>query len=48
MCLEEMKHFLRVVERQELSELPVDQAIKVLEIAFAAKKASIERKMVPL
>jgi predicted dehydrogenase len=48
MYLEEMKHFLKVVERQELSELPVDQAIKVLEIAFAAKKASIERKMIHL
>jgi predicted dehydrogenase len=48
MYLEEMRHFLRVLKREELSELDVTEGARVLAIAVAAKQAAEDRKTIAL
>ncbi len=48
MYLEEMKHFLNILERKEESVLPLNEAIKVLELAIATKKSARDRKVIRL
>jgi predicted dehydrogenase len=48
MYLEEMKHFLNILERKEDSVLPLNEAIKVLELAIATKKSAKDRIVIKL
>lgn len=48
MYVDEMKHFLKVIDNQEESICPVLEGIKVLEIALAVKEAANSRKVMQL
>lgn len=48
MYVDEMKHFLKLIEKQEKSICPVREAIKVLEIALAVKEAAHQHKVIRL
>ena len=48
MYVDEMKHFLRVVDNQEKSIFPAWEATKVLKIALAVKEAAKDRKVIQL
>ena len=48
MYLAEMRHFMRALQGQEVSELDVAEGAHVLAIAVAAKQAVIEKKVVPV
>lgn len=48
MYVDEMKHFLKVIDNQEKSICPASEAIKVLEIALAVKEAAKDRKVIQL
>lgn len=48
MYVDEMKHFLKVINNQVESICPAREAIKVLEIALAIKEAANSRKVIQL
>lgn len=48
MYIDEMKHFLKVINNQEESICPAREATKVLEIALAVKEAAKDRKVIQL
>ena len=48
MYVDEMKHFLRVVDNQEKSIFPAWEATKVLKIALAVKEAAKDRTVIQL
>jgi predicted dehydrogenase len=48
MYVDEMKHFLKVIDNQEESICPAGEAVKVLKIALAVKEAASHRKVIQL
>lgn len=48
MYLDEMKHFLKVIEKQEDSICPAREGINVLKIALAIKEAASSKKVIQL
>jgi len=45
MYIEEMKHFLRVLDRKQEAELGVAEGVRVLRIALAVQQSAAERKV---
>ena len=48
MYVRQMRHFLRVLEGAETSEQDLREAKRVLEIALAAKRAAVEKRVLPV
>jgi predicted dehydrogenase len=48
MYLDEMRHFIELLNHHETAQLPADEGVKVLEIALAAKKSAQKHKPVIL
>jgi predicted dehydrogenase len=47
MYVDEMRHFLECVQERKQTALPIPEAIKVMDIIFAAKLSAREGRMVP-